>query len=214
MNTAPVTGNHVQLDGEEFFKISNSHDMDDFFMSLVGSGDHWMFISSNGALTAGRQNADNALFPYAADDQISAARAHTGSITLVRTSSDESTTPHVWQPFAPHSAGTDRFHRNLYKNPLGTKLVLEEVNETLGLTFRYRWTFSKRFGFVRTSHIGNDSGDRHSVDILDGIQNILPANVESEFLMRFSNLANAYKKSELIDGSNLALYYLSSVPTD
>lgn len=33
-----------------------------------------MFVSINGALKAGRRSADRALFPYAPDDQLSAAR--------------------------------------------------------------------------------------------------------------------------------------------
>ena len=67
---ADVDGGYVSLDGETYYQIANSHLMDDFFMSLVGAGDHWMFVSSNGALTAGRRDPDLALFPYAADDQI------------------------------------------------------------------------------------------------------------------------------------------------
>ncbi len=96
-----VTGNYVSLEGERYFRIANSHRMEDFFMSLVGADDHWMFVSSNGALTAGRRNADNALFPYASDDKISAARAETGSFTLLRVGD------HLWEPFAPHPAATD-----------------------------------------------------------------------------------------------------------
>ena len=49
-----ITGNSVQMDGERYFQITNTHLMPEFFMSLVGSSDHWMFISSLGALTAGR----------------------------------------------------------------------------------------------------------------------------------------------------------------
>lgn len=203
-----VTGEYVRLDGEQYYRIANSHLMDDFFMSLVGAGDHWMFISSNGALSAGRRNADNALFPYSADDQITAARADTGSTTLIRCGD------HLWEPFAAHSAGTDKFHRNLYKTPLGNKLVFEEVNESLGLTFRYRWTSSQRFGFVRSCRLENTGDKKLSLELLDGLQNILPYGIGSEFLMRFSNLANAYKKSELVAESDVGLFYLSSVPTD
>ena len=82
--TSAVSGGYTSLDGERYFRIANSHLMEDFFMSLVGAGDHWMFVSSNGALTAGRRNTDNALFPYASDDKISTGRAETGSFSLVR----------------------------------------------------------------------------------------------------------------------------------
>jgi hypothetical protein len=57
--------------------------MPEFFMSIVGADDHWMFVSSRGALTAGRRNPDGAIFPYAADDQISAMRSQAGPVTVV-----------------------------------------------------------------------------------------------------------------------------------
>ena len=204
-----VAGEYVVLDGEQYYRIANSHLMPDFFMSLVGASDHWMFVSSNGALTAGRRNADNALFPYAADDQITAARATTGPTTLLRFSGGE-----IWEPFAAHSAGADEFTRNLYKTPLGNKLVFEEINHTRGLVFRYRWAFSDGYGFVRSCRLENSAGDAQSFELLDGLINVLPYGIGSEFLMRFSNLGNAYKKAELISGSDLALFYLSSIPTD
>ena len=91
-----ITGEYLRVDGEKYFRIANSHLMDDFFMSLVGASDHWMFVSSNGALTTGRRNPDTALFPYAADDQISAARAKAGSLTLVPVSYTHLTLPTIY----------------------------------------------------------------------------------------------------------------------
>ena len=55
-NEAPITGDFVTIDGESFYKISNYNLMDPFLVSVVSNSDHWMFISSNGALTAGRKN--------------------------------------------------------------------------------------------------------------------------------------------------------------
>ena len=46
--------------GESCYKIANSDAMRPFFMSIVSNSNHWMFISSNGALTAGRKNSDQA----------------------------------------------------------------------------------------------------------------------------------------------------------
>ncbi len=204
-----VGGGYTQLDGELYYRIANVHLMPSFFMSLVGPDDHWMFISSDGALTAGRRNADHALFRYAADDQISTARADTGSFTLIRMTQSV-----IWEPFAPYSGGTDSIRRHLYKTPLGNKLIFEEINETRQLCFRYRWTLSLRFGFVRQCHLENIGGAPCSLDLLDGLRNVLPPGVGSDFYMRYSNLANAYKKSELLPGSNLGLFYLSSIPTD
>jgi hypothetical protein len=52
-----VEGTYIELNGESFYKISNYNQMNPFFMSIVSSSDHWMFISSNGGLTAGRKNS-------------------------------------------------------------------------------------------------------------------------------------------------------------
>ena len=206
-----ITGEYLRFEGEKYFRIGNCHLMDDFFMSLVGASDHWMFVSSNGSLTAGRRNPDTALFPYAADDQISAARALSGSLTLVRIAGEDK--PTIWQPYSADSHSDFEIRRNLYKTPLGNKLIFEEINETLGLLFRYRWAFSEKFGFIRSCHIENIGDTEVTFELLDGIQNIVPFGAESEFLMRYSNLANAYKKNELI-GRDVGVYYLSSIPSD
>ena len=58
-----VDMNIVDFDNEIYFKISNHDAMRPFRMSIVSQSNHWMFISSNGGLTAGRKNAENALFP-------------------------------------------------------------------------------------------------------------------------------------------------------
>ncbi len=69
------TDKHVKLDtvqvaGDQFYRISNVDELRPFFMSIVSDSNHWMFISSNGGVTAGRKNAEHALFPYYTDDKI------------------------------------------------------------------------------------------------------------------------------------------------
>ena len=210
-----ITGNSVQMDGERYFQITNTHLMPEFFMSLVGSSDHWMFISSLGALTAGRCDPDLALFPYAADDQISAARATTGPYTSIRIHRDGETFSDAdhWEPFH-RATPRNAVSQNLYKTALGNKLILEEIHHGLGLTFRYRWTYSEKFGFVRSSELINHNEHEIKIDLIDGLQNLIPYGLGSEFTMRFSNLGNAYKKSERLKGSDLGIFYLSSIPTD
>ena len=71
-----------EIEGELYYCISNVHKMRPFFMSIVSDTNHWMFISSNGGITAGRQNADSALFPYYTDDNITESAEHNGCKTL------------------------------------------------------------------------------------------------------------------------------------
>ena len=44
--------------------------MSPFFMSVVSDSDVWLFAGSNGPFTAGRGDADRAMFPYQTVDKI------------------------------------------------------------------------------------------------------------------------------------------------
>lgn len=81
-NANKVEGNFVNIEGESFYKISDSNKMRPFFMSMVSDSNHWMFLSSNGGLTAGRKDCDTALFPYYTDDKITESVEITGSKTI------------------------------------------------------------------------------------------------------------------------------------
>ena len=187
--------------------------MDEFFMCPVSSGDHWMFISSRGALSAGRKNPDSALFPYYSSDKLVDTATCTGPLTLIAAELEDGQVDH-WQPFAGRPADHHDVSRHLYKNSLGNRLLFEEVNHTLQLSFRYGWTFGDRFGFVRDVRLSSLGTTTSRVQVLDGIQNVLPYGIEQNFQLRYSNLGDAYKKSELLEESKIGLFYLSSIPTD
>jgi hypothetical protein len=73
---------------------------------------------------------------------------------------------------------------------------------------------SARFGFVRWAALANSAGAPASVELLDGIQNVLPAGIDRAFQERYSTLVDGYKDNELDPVTGLALLRLSSVPTD
>jgi len=60
----PINLETKVIDSEVFLKISNSDQMLPFFMSIISPYNHWLFIGSNGGLSAGRKDPENALFPY------------------------------------------------------------------------------------------------------------------------------------------------------
>ena len=64
--------------------------------------------------------------------------------------------------------------RNLYKNSIGNKVIFEEINNDLGVTFKYQWNSSNKYGFVKKSTLVNNSKNNIKVNVLDGIQNIIP----------------------------------------
>ena len=202
----------VQIGPERFYKISNSDTIRPFFMSIVSDSNHWMFISSNGGLTAGRKNADYALFPYYTDDKITELAEITGSKSIFRIQTKDQT--HSWEPFSDRFAGRYQITRNLYKNEFGNKLLFEEVNKDLNLTFRYQWSSSNRFGFVKTATLVNHGSEQINISALDGLQNILPAGLKSDQQNSTSNLVDAYKRSELEKAAGLGIYSLSAIIVD
>ena len=210
---APAAGGSFEdIDGERFYRITNLEAMAPFFMSLVSDSDHWLFISSNGALTAGRKDPDHALFPYYSDDRIHDSLDQTGSKTLLRVLQGGRAS--LWEPFSCRFEGLYRITRNLYKSVYGNRILFEEVNHDLGLSFRYEWMTSERFGFVRRSTLHNLGTGTLSVALVDGIQNVLPYGLGRRFQLELSTLGDGYKRTELLTPSGLALFRLSSIPVD
>lgn len=207
-----VTGDIVTIEGESYYKIENYDSMAPFFMSIVSSGDHWMFISSTGGLTAGRANPDKALFPYYTDDKIHESSEITGSKTIILLNKDKKT--YLWEAFSRKYDRIYKIKRNLYKNRFGNKIVFEEINSDLELTFRYSWQNSEKFGWIKRSELINNSSDELSLSIVDGLQNLLPYGVEKQIQEIKSTLLDGYKKCELLKDVNLGLFRLSSIPVD
>jgi hypothetical protein len=202
----------VKINGEKFLKISDSQNIRPFFMSIVSPYNHWMFLSSNGGLTAGRKNAEYSLFPYYTDDKITESADITGSKTIFKVSKNDEI--NFWEPFAKRFADRYTLHRNIYKNVYGNKVIFEEINEELELKFSYRFSSSEKYGFVKDVLVENLSSNAVSFEILDGLQNVLPATVNSDLQTRQSNLVDAYKRNELDAETGLGIYALSAVPVD
>ena len=108
---AEAVGEYVSAGSESFYRIANFDRMNPFFMSIVSASDHWFFIWSSGGLTAGRQNSDNALFPYYTEDKIRDHADYTGSRTILRVIRDQKR--FLWEPFSRHGEGLYQVSRNL-----------------------------------------------------------------------------------------------------
>ena len=207
-----MSGEFLTLAGERYYAIRNVDEMAPFFISLVSDSDHWLFISSTGGLTAGRVSPDTALFPYITVDKIHESGPHTGSKTFIATVAEGQR--REWEPFNRAHDRRYRTTRNLYKNVLGNKLCFEEINHDLQLAFRYCWFTSDIYGFLRRCELEN-LGQRHrEVELIDGLQNILPAGTPRFAQTNTSNLVDAYKWNELVEDKALALYALYSGITD
>ena len=205
-------GEYVHLLGETFYKISNFDSMPPFFMSLVSSSNHWLFIASTGGLSAGRINANHALFPYYTVDKLTENSENTGAKSIFLIERDGK--KFLWEPFSLRQQGMYDVERNLYKNIPGNVLVFEEINQTLGMTYRYSWRTGDTFGFVKSSWLINNIQAPCQVEILDGLQNLLPTNVTELTQNTLSPLLDGYKRNELDIKTGLGVYTLNSTLTD
>jgi hypothetical protein len=207
-----IEGKEVVIKNENFYKISNVNKMKPFFMSIVSAYDHWLFISSTGALSAGRKNSNNALFPYYTDDKISESHDVTGNKSIFHVNKNNK--EYLWEPFTKTSDFIYQNERNLYKNLRGNKVIFEEINNDLGLKFSYQWTTCDKYGFIKTSSIKNLNNEDISISLIDGFQNILPWGLDESIQNNTSNLADAYKRNELDEDSKIGIFTLSATIVD
>jgi hypothetical protein len=207
-----VEGGHIDIGDERFYRIVNYDAMPPFLMSLVSDSDLWMFVSSTGALTAGRRDPDHALFPYYNDDRIHDSQDQTGGKTILLVTRGGRMA--LWEPFSQRYQGLYCITRSVSKSVYSNKLIFEEVNHDLGLSFSCAWMMSDRFGFVRRAVLVNLAAETVEVELLDGIQNLLPHGLTRRFQAEYSTLADGYKESELEPATGLGLFKLSSIPAD
>ena len=212
INQLKVSGEFIDLDGERYYAIHHVDKMPPFFISVISDSDHWLFASSTGGLTAGRISPETALFPYVTVDKIHDNAVHTGCKTIFRI--HRSGNMYEWEPFNVEHDGRYSIQRNLYKNIIGNKLCFEEINEDLQLCFRYTWETSDEYGFVRRCEFQNLGPHSAEVEMVDGLQNILPAGTPRTLQLGSSNLIDAYKWTELDEATGLAMFTLYSGITD
>ena len=214
-----VKGLFTNLDGTPVYKIENYDAMENFFMTITSSSDIWNFCWSQGGITAGRIDSNHAVFPYYTADKVHDARSYSGNYAGVAVKKDGKIT--LWEPFSYFNAspsikkqmeGKSQF--NIYKNYNGTKVWFEEVNNELKLLFRIGWTSSEQFGLVKSTVIKNLDSKAVELSLLDGAQNIMPACASSDLQNANSCLLDAYKKTDLDEKGNLALFALSSMLSD
>ncbi|HAE22607.1 MAG TPA: hypothetical protein DCG47_09845, partial [Spirochaetaceae bacterium] len=199
-------------DTQGFYTVNGTQTMNEFFMSLVSAGNHWMFISSRGALTAGRIAADHALFPYETVDKIMAGRGQNGTRSLIRLNGRGKSV--VWEPYADWPQAFWRIWRSVSKNFTGSTVRFVEDNLDLSLRFSWSWSFSHKRGFIRTACVQNLGKEPASIDLADGLLNLMNGGVSRRVQSELSCLSDAYKDNVYDDKSGLAAFSLASLVSD
>jgi len=194
----------------EWIRIANLHRLAPFLISLSSEDNHWMFISSNGGLTAGRESPAKSLFPYQTEDKLTQLAHANGPFTMIRWLDGEGRS-HLWRALDPHRP---EGHRSLRKKLDNTRLCFEETLPEKKWSVAATWGFSRRFGFIRKATFRNDSSTTAEVEILDGLRGVAPAGLTEAFQNQFSILAHAYTRAETLVSERLRIVYLNSAPTD
>ncbi len=183
-----------------------------FFMSIVSDCDLWLYLSSLGSLTAGRVDCNQSLFLYSTEDTIHRSAGKTGPITIIRVPKSDGTFE-FWEPFQSIPAG-EGITRKIFKSVLNNFLVFEENNSKLGVTFRYRWTATDKYGWVRTAQLINEGEKEISFEVVDGLLELLPCGVSANFAANSGVLVDAYTSCEVVPSSGLTTFALSSLIID
>ncbi len=77
-------GDVVFIDDALHARIRHLETLPPFLMNVVSDGDVWLFMGSNGGLTAGRRDPDGAIFPYRPADQLLHEPRSSGIVSLLR----------------------------------------------------------------------------------------------------------------------------------
>ena len=205
------TGQYIDIHGERFYCIYHYDHMQPFFISLASDTDLWMYISSTGGLTCGRRNPEQVLFPYYTDDKITENYEQTGPKTILRVQTAQGTK--LWEPFSSRQMGTYHIIRSIAKSVTGNRLLFREENVDLGLIFSYEWAPATHLGWVRTAHLSNETDAPITVEVLDGLQNVMPSGVERITQNTFSTLVDGYKRTEHV-GNGMVLFRMEAILVD
>lgn len=206
------SGAYETINGVEYYTIQNVDAMQPFFLSLASDDDLWLYASSTGTVSAGRQNPDKALFPYETDDRILVNAELTGPKAIIRIPKGKNLL--VWEPFSDRQDGAYDITRTFSKSVVGNRLRYAETNHTLGLIYAYEWFATSEYGWIRKASLANIGKKAAHVEVLDGVQNILPAGTDKYNMANTSTLVDAYKRNENVPSTSLMLFTMEATLID
>jgi hypothetical protein len=186
--------------------------MPPFLVSVISSADHWLFVSSSGGLTAGRVSPESALFPYVTVDKLHDAAPHTGCKTILRVGAPASSASG-----SPSTANTTAVTpRAATSTRASSARSCASRRSTTTSPWRSATPGRPAIGTAScaTASSRTCGSDPVQVELVDGLQNVLPAGTPGVVQASASNLVNAYKWTELDRGSRLALYALYAAISD
>ncbi len=199
-----AAGDFVEEGGRTWYRIAGYDRMRPFLMALASDSDLWAYVSSAGSLAAGRRDAEGSFFPYETADRIHARWESCGPRTWILVEKDGTT--RLWEPFALRPGAAPQ-KRELWKDPLSTRVRFSEEDAESGLVFSYEWASADSLGLVRSARLRAARGPVR-VRVLDGFVGLRPAGVDNATWNSLSYLADAYTWNEAVAGGRLGIHAL------
>jgi len=176
--------------------------MPPFLVSLVSDSDLWLFIASNGALSPDAVAPTTRSSLYDRRPPLRQLRDNRAEDRAARPPRRHGVLVGAFLPAlrGPLQDLAKPLQKRLrQQDPLRRKSIRTSLfrSPTPGL-------LSDRFGFVRKATLASLSEEPLSIEILDGLQNLMPHGIVQRFQMEFSTLGDAYKLAELEPETGLA----------
>ena len=208
MSFADPTGRFVDDEGQAWYRIDHSDALPPFFVALASDSDVWAFVSTAGSLAAGRRDAEGSFFPYETVDRIHRRWEHTGPRTYIRILGRDGAA-RLWLPFAPRLLQASQGgERSVWKNLSCTRLRLRESSPCGALMFEQEWSSAAGLGLVRRARLHALGDTMRSVQVLDGVLDLVPPGVSVLHAATMSSLVDAYKWNEAHVDGRLGLFTL------
>ena len=166
----------------------------------------WAFYVNRGQGIAGYglQDKNHPIMPFTPANKAYESAPLTGFRTFIKVNGE------VYEPFK-----VDGTHPHKMEI-LPASFRLSETNETLGLTIEVTYFGLSNMplaGLVRHVTIKNISSEPMTIEVLDGIAEILPAGIQNEAFKSVSNLLASWIDVEHLD-QDFAFYTLRSTTND
>ncbi len=161
----------------------------------------WVFYVNRGQGIAsfGIQSKDKAIMEFQPANKSYRLTTLQGFRTFIKVKQGQKTT--YWEPFQNNFDGTDfKKKQNMYIS--AHDLILEEVNQDLGLTVRVNYFTlpdEPYSALMRRVSVENTSGKKCSIEILDGMPAIVPFGLKDWLIKNLARTVEAWVKVRNLD---------------
>lgn len=197
MNKSPKSTFHLNNDGEFVIgNYNNAKPFSSFFPGIAGKMGipMWVFYVNRGqcVCSMGVQDKDNPIMEFLPANWAYQLVSSQGFRTFLKF--QNSTDINFYEPFQDHFRDREIVRtQNMRITP--SHLVLEEINETLGLKFTVEYHSvpeDSYAGLIRKLHITNVGTSDVSFDGLDGLPLIIPYGIGNHGLKQMRRLMEAF----------------------